>query len=31
MRRFANAGLVKNSYAQIQVVDRDALMRLCKG
>ena len=31
MRRFANAGLVRNSYAQIQVVDRDALMRLCKG
>jgi hypothetical protein len=31
MRRFAGAGLVKNSYARIQVIDRDALVRLCRG
>jgi CRP/FNR family cyclic AMP-dependent transcriptional regulator len=31
MRRFAGAGLVKSSYARIQVTDRDALRRLCKG
>jgi len=31
MRRFAGAGLVKSSYARIQVTDRDALRRLCRG
>jgi CRP/FNR family cyclic AMP-dependent transcriptional regulator len=30
MRRFVSAGLVRNSYARIQVVDRDALIRLCR-
>jgi CRP-like cAMP-binding protein len=29
MRRFVNAGLVRNKYARIQVMDRDALRRLC--
>ena len=31
MRRFAGAGLVTNGYARIQVMDRDALVRLCRG
>jgi CRP/FNR family transcriptional regulator, cyclic AMP receptor protein len=31
LRRFVSAGLVKNRYARIQVVDRDALVRLCRG
>jgi CRP/FNR family cyclic AMP-dependent transcriptional regulator len=31
MRRFVSAGLVRNSYARIQVMDRDALVRLCKS
>lgn len=31
MRRFVGAGLVKNSYARIQVVDRDGLRRLCRS
>ena len=31
MRRFVSAGLVRHRYARIQVVDRDALVRLCKG
>jgi CRP/FNR family transcriptional regulator, cyclic AMP receptor protein len=30
MRRFVGAGLVRSKYAQIQVVDRAALMRLCR-
>ena len=31
MRRFVGAGLVKNSYARFQVVDRDGLRRLCRS
>jgi CRP/FNR family transcriptional regulator, cyclic AMP receptor protein len=31
MRRFASAGLVTIGYARIQVMDRDALLRLCRG
>jgi CRP/FNR family transcriptional regulator, cyclic AMP receptor protein len=31
MRRFAGAGLVRNSYGRIQVLDRGALMRICRG
>jgi CRP-like cAMP-binding protein len=31
MRRFVSAGLVKSSYARIQVVDRDALRQLCRS
>jgi CRP-like cAMP-binding protein len=30
MRRFASTGIVKNSYGRIQVVDRDALRRICR-
>jgi CRP/FNR family transcriptional regulator, cyclic AMP receptor protein len=31
MRRFVSAGLVRNSYVRLQVMDRGALVRLCKG
>jgi CRP-like cAMP-binding protein len=31
MRRFVSAGLVKSNYGRIQVLDRDALMRICRG
>jgi CRP/FNR family transcriptional regulator, cyclic AMP receptor protein len=31
MRRFVRDGIVKSNYGRIQVMDRDALMRLCKG
>jgi CRP-like cAMP-binding protein len=31
MRRFADAGLVRRSYARIQIVDRNALRQICKG
>ncbi|HUU26073.1 MAG TPA: helix-turn-helix domain-containing protein, partial [Methyloceanibacter sp.] len=31
IRRFAEAGLVDQQYARIQVLDRDALARLCRG
>ncbi len=31
MRRFADVGCVKKSYARIQVIDRDALVRICRG
>ena len=31
MRRLSGAGLVRSSYARIQVLDRDALRRLCRG
>ena len=31
MRRLSGAGLVRSSYARIQVIDRDALRRLCRG
>lgn len=31
VRRFVDAGLVKNSYGRIQVIDRAALVRLCRG
>jgi CRP/FNR family transcriptional regulator, cyclic AMP receptor protein len=31
MRRFASGGLVTSSYARIQVMDRNALVRLCRG
>jgi CRP/FNR family transcriptional regulator, cyclic AMP receptor protein len=31
MRRFASAGLVTIGYARIQVMDCDALLRLCRG
>lgn len=31
MRRFAKDGIVKKSYARIQVVDREALARICRG
>lgn len=31
MRRFIGAGLVTSSYARIQIVDRDGLVRLCRS
>jgi CRP-like cAMP-binding protein len=31
MRRFAGAGLVRNSYGRIQVLDRKGLVALCRG
>jgi len=31
IRRFVEAGLVDQQYARIQVLDRDALARLCRG
>jgi CRP/FNR family transcriptional regulator, cyclic AMP receptor protein len=31
LRRFAEAGLVEQQYARIQVLDRDALALLCRG
>jgi CRP/FNR family cyclic AMP-dependent transcriptional regulator len=31
LRRFAKAGHINNGYARIQVLDRDALVRLCRG
>jgi CRP-like cAMP-binding protein len=31
MRRLANSGLVTNNYGRVQVIDRDALARLCRG
>lgn len=31
IRRFAEAGLVDQQYARIQVLDKDALARLCRG
>ena len=31
LRRFAEAGLINHKYARIQVLDRDALGRLCRG
>ena len=30
MRRFVSAGLVQNNYGRIKVMDRDALMRICR-
>jgi len=31
MRRFADAGLINHGYARIQVLNREALARLCRG
>lgn len=31
MRRFAEAGLVRRSYARLQVIDRHALAQICRG
>jgi CRP/FNR family transcriptional regulator, cyclic AMP receptor protein len=31
MRRFAHDGLVKKGYARLQVIDREALARMCRG
>jgi hypothetical protein len=31
MRRFAEAGLVQRSYARLQVLDRDALAKICRS
>jgi len=31
MRRFADEGLIKHGYARIQVLDRSALIRICRG
>jgi CRP/FNR family cyclic AMP-dependent transcriptional regulator len=31
MRRLVNAGFVRSSYARVQILDRDALTRLCKS
>jgi CRP/FNR family transcriptional regulator, cyclic AMP receptor protein len=31
IRRFVSAGLVQNNYGRIKVMDRDALMRVCRG
>lgn len=31
MRRFQTAGFIKNSYARIQVLDRNALVQICRN
>lgn len=31
MRRFVSAGIVRSKYARIQVMDRDALVKLCRS